>query len=243
MKKTLLTIILMIACSISVSAKTITNYYGVEMEEEQYSKLIQIYNSDYVYFLTSEEYNDIKNHDLSKIEIKTITGNEYEQIIKPFSNIQTTEYKELKIVNNSNVITLLLNWKKNPVIRSYDAMGIRYAFGVTLSSTPSFKQYYTLNGARKSSSTASYNSGISGFGYSFLLSEGNANATSLSSSITFKINGNGTIYGTYQHATSNISSSDSSNFIISSNGLGNVLLYPSNITNKFDDMKGVNITI
>lgn len=85
---------------------------------------------------------------------------------------------------------------------------------------------------------------INGFGLSFLLPSGNL--TELEETVEFRFNGsgNGTIYGTYQHAQKSLSLSDSMNYTISSSGLGSVLKFGSNnITKKFDAMKGVEIGV
>ena len=216
-----------------VNAESIVNYNGVEFEKNEYNLLSEIYNESYIYTLTNEMYNIITSNDISKIEIK-----EYNYPIIPLSEVFTTSYKSLKIINNSGYITVLLSWIKEPAIRSYDVMAVRLD-GLTLNGTPTFTQTSYVDGKIALSSSGTLKKFTNGFGQSFLLSNG----SSINCGMSFFVNGNGTVYATYQHAITNISLSDSTSYSISSSGLGRVLSYSSTISKKYDGMTGVDVYV
>lgn len=228
--------LLMFFCINPVFAKTIQTYNGLIIEEEKYNSLVNIYGFNYIYFITEEEYDLIKDNDLSKIE-QVMYDDEPLSLIRPFSTYSTT-YKTITLTNNNNVITVRLSWKKNPKIRSYDVVGVRLQ-GLTLGNTISFKQYYSENGTKKVSTNATLKRFNNGFGESFLLS----NRDNLECTVTFVVSGSGKIFATYQHATSNVTLNDSTNYTLSELGLGSVLQFNNGIGEKYDRMSGVNISI
>lgn len=230
---------LMLSCE-KVNAKT-THYYinqeNVKIESDLYEKLCDIYSKSYVEFISQDKYDLIKNNDISKIEIIDNVENLF---IIPYSNDYSTTYKNIKIVKNGSLITLLLIWLKLPSTRSYDVMGIRFD-GVSLSGTPSFSQTYIQNGKYKRDSTNYLQSFSNGFGTSFALPSGNI--SNLVQSIDFYYNGSGKIYGSYQHAQKSISLANSKKYTISNIGYGKVIEFDSSVKNYYDAMSGVCIDI
>lgn len=236
MKKILLAFLLLFIGITTINAKSIQNYYNLEIEENYYNELCEIYGENYVYFLTKDEFNLIKNNDLSKVE-KVIFSDNLPNLSRTLVT-HTTNYKTLYLINNNGVITVQLKWKKDPVIRSHDVMGVRFQ-GVTLNSNVYFKQDYLENGVNKTNTSSTLKKFDNGLGVSFLLSD----KTDLESYMTFSIKGTGKVYATYQHAASTVSLSDSTNYTISATGLGSVLQFANNIGNNYDRMNGVNISI
>lgn len=228
--------LLIFFCISPVFAKTIQTYYGIEIEEEKYNTLVEIYGYNYINFITEDEYNMIGNSDLSKVT-KTIYDEEDATIIRPFTTYSTS-YKSINLINNNGVITLELKWKKDPKIRSYDVLAVRLQ-GLSLGRILSFKQIYSYNGSMKINTNATQKIFNNGFGESFLL----PNGENLECVVTFVVSGSGKVFATYQHATSNISLNDSTNYTLSELGLGSVLLFNNGIGEKYDRMAGVNINI
>lgn len=220
-----------------VDAKEIINYNGVKIEEEKYNTLVSIYGNNYIDFLTAEEYDMIRNNDLSKIKI-----DEYSEplsfAIVPLGATHSTSYKTITIINNSGTITLKLKWAQDPKIRSYDVIGIRFD-GPSLNGGVAFRQYYRVNGELKSSTTSVKKELSNGFGMSFLLPSGER----LESTITFNVSGTGIVYGTYQHAVTNVTLNESTSYSISYLGLGKVLKYSDLISEKYDRMSGVDVNV
>ena len=219
----------------SVNAKNIKTYNNLEIEEKKYDALIKIYGDNFINYMTEDEYNLIKDTQLTNA-YKVTYDESFSNSFIPFSSYGT-DYKLISLVNNNNVITVSLKWKRNPKVRSYDIFGVRF-LGVTLSSNVYFRQNYTDNGVKYDTNSVLKKFGT-GFGESFLLS----NKNNLESYITFSVNGTGTIFATYQHAISSISLNDSVNYTISPNGLGRVLLFNNVISKKYDQMPGVNIDV
>lgn len=219
-----------------VYAKTIQTYYGLDIEEEKYNLLVNIYGSNYVNFMTEEEYNIIMTKDLSKVE-KVTYDEKPSSFIVPFSTYSTS-YKTINLINNNGLVTVELKWKKDPKIRSYDVLGVRLQ-NLSLNRVLSFRQVYNDNGTVKTSNEAFLKQYSNGFGETFLLSD----KSNLECSVTFLVKGSGKVFATYQHAASKVSLSDSTNYTLSELGLGSVLLFNNEIGEKYDKMAGVNISI
>ena len=209
----------------------ITNNEGVEIPCELYSELSNYYSENFLSFMTSEEYNQIKDNDPAEIEVETyVEGNNLR------GTYYETSYKQLRITRNGNFINANLLWVQNPVTRSYDVFGIRF-HGPSIVGTPLFREYYTVNGATHSSSNYSRKDFTNGFGVSVKL----PSYSNLESDITFTYSGSGTIYASYQHAITNVTLTQSKKYTLSASGYGNVLLFNSNIEPKYDNMTGVSI--
>lgn len=235
MKKLLLLFLLMFFSISHVFAKNIQTYSGIEIEENKYYTLVEIYGDNYINFITEDEYKLINN------DLSTVTKVEYDEesldAIRPLTSFSTS-YKTISLISNNNVITARLKWKQNPKIRSYDVFGIRL-HGLTLGRIISFKQFYTENGETKYSTSTTQKTFNNGFGESFLLS----NKSDLETVVTFTVNGSGKVFASYQHATTNVSLSDSTNYSLSELGLGNVIQFNNGIAEKYDRMPGINISI
>lgn len=235
MKKIILFWILFF-CVSPVFAKTVHTYYGIDIDEEKYNSLVDIYGENYVNFITKEEYGMIKDSDLSKVT-KVVYDDEPISLIRPFATYSTS-YKTINLINNNGVITIELKWKKDPKIRSYDVMAARFQ-GLSLRRIISFKQIYRENGSLLTSTYHNVKKLNNGFGNTFKLSNG----TNLESMVTFIVDGSGKVFATYQHATSDISYSDANSYTLSNLGLGSVLLFNNGIGEKYDKMPGVNINV
>lgn len=59
----------------------------------------------------------------------------------------------------------------------------------------------------------------------------------------FRVETGGTVYGSYQHATANISLANSKKYTISRTGYGGVFLFNSPVRSYYDAMGGVNISV
>lgn len=234
MKKIIFIIMLYISCIGIINAKD--NFYinsnNVKIDYNKYTELCNIYSEDFVEFMEQDFYDNIKK--LNKEEFEIV-----ENFTTPLSLEVTTEYKNLRFVKVGSQITLILKWLKIPSTRSYDVIGIRYD-GIKTSNY-SFNKYYTLNGSKKNMSTNSYISFSNGYGTSFKIPDGNI--TTLETSLSFKVSGTGTIYGTYQHAQQYLTLNDSKKYTISKDGYGSVLKFDSTIKSKYDNMSGINISL
>lgn len=227
--------------------KTYINDNGVELTQKEYEFVNNFYGFDYFENMTQEDYDwisvlDINNND---VIINTIYDDELNVgNLLSFGNVSingtshTTSSKKLVIAKSCNsfkcTILTSLKWLTNPTIRSYDVIGARFDGTSLYNNTISTK-------VSSSSGTSyySYNQFLSnGFGTSVKLPSGSTNIIVEQS---YSVNLGGSIYESYQHATSNVSLSTSKKFVISSFGLGGVFEFYGSALDVYDGMAGVNI--
>lgn len=236
MKKLLVVVFLSIMCIIpfGVNAEEITSHTtirGVTMDKALYDKMCDTYSEHFVETMSQEEFNNLSAN------IDTAVKKTYSEPVTRGSYF-SSGVKAVNIVKSGDYVTLFASWLQTPNVRSFDVMAVRLS-GCSLVGDFSFKQtyissgqlYYVYNGMNQT-----FNNG---FGSSALLQYGSDNEYSM----TFKVSGSGTVYGTYQHAVTTVSQSDSLNYVIGAGGYGNVILFGNSIALKYDQMPGVNISV
>ncbi len=190
-----------------------------------------------------------------------ISEQEYNNPIIPYANNCTedfaigcweTSYKKLHMVIwgsgetkvETERIVLINDWKVMPKVRSYDVIGVRYynwqltnAWGdqTSISSNEGVNTTeYSYNGANMN--IQSNGVGISQNLYNYsstyslsnrIVAEGNVLADHIGR------------YGSYQHATRDVTLAQSKNYSFNSNGLGEVFAFNSGIGSYYDGMQGV----
>lgn len=228
--------------------QTYINDYGITLTQKEYEFVNNYYGFDYFENMTQEDYDwisalDINNND---VVINTIYDNNGLNMgnFSWFDNnlingaSHTTSSKKLAIAKSCNSVkcTILTNltWLKNPTIRSYDVIGARFD-GTSLYNTNISTRVTSSSGT----SYYSYNRILSnGFGTSVKLPSGSTNIIVEQS---FSVNLGGSIYASYQHATSSISLSTSYKYVIDTFGLGSVFDFYGSALGVYDGMAGVNI--
>ena len=239
MKKLLfLGIVLFLTCSLHVKADEVyyTNNLGVSFTKEEYDFFTEIYWDGIQKFTTMEEYNKILGD-------KSILNSEIETNvyipISLYGSSHSTNSKTIKIskINSSiySIITVVVDWKTSPKIRSYDVIGANLA-NINLIDIIETSVYSD----NVKSSSNNYLIKSNGFGVSIKLP---SSGTNIKLTQSYRVLGSGTIYASYQHATKNISLANSQKYSISSDGFGKVFLFDSSIRSSFDAMGGVDITI
>lgn len=210
------------------------NYNGVEIERHLYDELCDIYSVGYVEFLTYEEFENLTENGLSNITKETyIEGNSFSK--GPY---YSTGSKSVSLVKNGSYITLLGSWIVVPNTKSYDVIAVRLS-GVSLDGSYSFKQSYIYGGNYNVIYNGNNQSFSNGFGSSAKLQNG----TNQEYSLTFKVSGSGTVYGSYQHAVSSVTLNQSKDYTISSSGFGGVINFSSSVSGYYDGMTGVNLSV
>lgn len=142
-----------------------------------------------------------------------------------------------------------------PSVRSYDVIGLWYNQSFVKSNYYGY-MYYTQSGTtyKTTYSTASNSGNIKiegsssnwfggGIGISMPLPS-STNVTFIQSQLFVEgnVGSNFTVNGSYQHATSNVTLSDSKNYTFAPLGLGNVFAFNTNtLWNTYDQMRGVSI--
>lgn len=208
------------------------------------------YNSQFDAFfdkeVTEEEYNKFTN------TIDKMVKNE-EYSIRGISNdstyYETTGKRITMIIVGGgywNYVTLTCNWKMMPATRSYDVIGIRGNGIAVRNGSQTGEQMYRTNGNFKSVYYSWNGTNIkrfdNGFGISMNLVDNSINYLQLD--IAADIRSTTThpeVFGSYQHAVTNISLANSKNYTLGGTGLGGVFVFPSSLTTKFDQMAGLRI--
>ena len=204
--------------SVHASEVYYTNVNNISFTKEEYDFVSKILWDGYQENMTLEEYDIILSNGISE----NIQINKYLPIM-PLDTSHTTNAKSLVIAKSAfpsyALITVTLRWLGDPATRSYDIMGA-YLDGVSLASSVS---------TRLSSSSSAYNSTYiksdsNGFGVSIKLPDYDSNIILTQS---YRVNGTGNVFASYQHAKYSISLNNSQKYTISNNGSGKVFLFDS----------------
>lgn len=236
MKKLLVVVFLSIMCIIpfGVNAEEITSHTtirGVTMDKALYDKMCDTYSEHFVETMSQEEFNNLSAN------IDTAVKKTYSEPTTRGSYF-SSGVKAINIVKSGDYITLFANWFQTPNIHSFDVMAVRLS-GCTLNGSFNFRQTYVSSGNLYYVNNGMNQTFNNGFGSSALLQYGSDNEYSM----TFRVSGSGTVYGTYQHAVTTVSQSDSLNYAIGAGGYGNVILFGNSIALKYDQMPGVDISV
>ncbi len=187
-----------------------------------------------------------------------ITEEEYENPITTYATCESataidcweTNYKKLELFvwidsdDSTSVRIVLINrWKVMPTVRSYDVIGVRY-------------NNYTAYDAWGEQNVYITSSGYTGIQYAYGVENMSiqSNGIGISQNIVNNydlydlsnrlcIDGHTTssslgIYGSYQHATSDVTLGQSKNYTFG-NGLGGVFSFNAGIGSKYDNTRGV----
>lgn len=219
---------------------TITNQSGVVIPVDKYNALKSIYSDNFMNYMTQEEYNIIKDKDLSKVVIKETTDANLNSSTGARAQEHTTASKSLRIVNNDGFVTMTLTWYKVPTIKKWDVMAFRKNSSVSMGSYYILRQYYVSN-SELHISTDKYGQNFdNGVGATFKVQNGTDHEMELS----MQFSGSGRVYGSYQHASnSKATLADAMDYTLSGSGFGGVILFNEAIESKFDGMGGVYLTL
>ncbi len=248
MKKGLLLIVASLVSFVSINSvaaeektgDTITNRSGVVIPIEKYNALKSIYSDNFMNYMTQDEYNIIKDKDLSKVVIKETTDANLKSSTGTRATEHTTSSKSLRIINNGGYITMSLTWYRVPTIKKWDVMAFRKNSSVGMSSYYFFRQYYEANNELQLSSEKYGQNFDNGVGATFKVQNGENHEMELSADFT----GSGRVYGSYQHASnSKATLADAMDYTLSGSGFGGVILFNEAIESKFDGMGGVYLTL
>lgn len=243
-----LSLVLVISLFVSMITVNAKAYYvndnGVTFTKDEYDFFTAMYYDGYQAVMTQNDFdrfNDIVK-DASLVETKEY--DESKEFITSGSQTRGTSHetnaKRLKISKGGSsaypMMSIVLTWKTNPTVRSYDLIGARLS-GTSLASGISSNLTYS-GGSISPSSTKSLSNG---FGASIKLP---SSGTNIVATQTFTVTSGGTVYASYQHAKSSVTLNQSISFGIGSGGLGGVFTFSDyNITSKYDKMGGVSISV
>ena len=222
-----------------VDAKEIyfTNSKGVSMTEEEYQFIGELYKEGFQNHITQELYDNIIDNNLMERELnkKTVIHQD-----NPFTrgSYHTTSYKQLAITSSCDstncLIVIGLNWLANPSVRSYDVIGALF-HNVTRQSTPVTTYVDSLS----YNNTGTYKYASDGVGASLKLGTG----SNILVTQQFYVSRGGTVFGSYQHATSPITLNESRNYNFHISGFGSVFQFGTAGVEAYDGMTGVDIAV
>lgn len=129
-------------------------------------------------------------------------------------------------------------WKYVPKVKSYDVIGAMFS-NTSLYDNSNFT-IFKFDGTNHTCNNYVINS--EGIGCSYKL---DSNATEeFYTYMTFTVHTSGLVYGSYQHATSSVTLSQSKNYSFNINGYGNVFLFnTTKARSSYDGMGGVSIYV
>lgn len=222
--------------------KTYSNNNGVVLTEKEYIFINEFYGVNFFNKMTLDDFDWISDLDLNnkEVTIKKYHDNN-DSNINFFLNrgpYYSTNSKSLSIAKtcDSNYCTVITNltWLINPNVRSFDVIGARFDGTSLYNNTITNKVSSTVGNSYSSNNVFLSN----GFGSSVKLPD---NASNIVVEQKFFTNVGGTIYASYQHATTNITLQHSCYYTIGPNGLGGVFNFYGAASGVYDGMGGVDI--
>lgn len=252
MKKKLLSVIIFaFAICFVGSVKADSTYFitdnGIELTEFQYNTLVDMLSIERVRSINENDYNNLHVDRMIESEYSYVTKEvempeeSYPGGIIPYVYHETLSKKlTLTKLCSSTTCSLAttLYWKKKPSVNSYDVIGLRFDNTSFYSSVHAFSMTNT-------DGTTYYNADKD-----IRATNGAASIKKISSNVdyfTFDVllnyTSNGIVFASYQHATSNVTLAQASNFQFKGTGVSGVFLWPTNIIAKYDQMAGVNLTL
>ena len=235
MKKTY---ILMMILTIMFSIKTVfaeeiyyVNDNGVQFTEKQYRYYTDMFWDGYQKNVLQEDFDKVDSLNLfdSKVTIN-------ESILTKGSTVyeKGRTFKIAKSCSSNCYVSLVATWSGTPSVGSYDVIGFR----VSGTSITNVHNAYA-SGTGFSSASTTPQTFTNGFGHSIQV----ASVSNLKVSTSMYVNKGGTVYGSYQHATSSISYNNSKLYSISGAGYGSVFAFYGAATGIYDGANGVSISV
>ena len=216
-----------------------TNSHGVSLTEEQYNFLTELHFDGYQEYITEATHNKYLSMGLydEKVTKKVIedfddTGNSLN------GTLHETTAKRLELAyacgGNRCTMATTAEWKGTPRIISYDVIG-SYLYGnLTRLSTPITYLYWSGN-------TIEFTDRVySGNGYTALLQNSSVNMI-VAQDVDIRVDGSGTFYSSYQHATKRITLETSKKYTTGFGGYGGVFFFYGSAVGVYDQMAGVNV--
>ena len=195
---------------------------------------------------------DHLNNIVTNTEVTENEFNNYNPNIQTLSvtNFVETQYKKLSLTLSDNHdgygdIFVGLLWKMIPSTRAFDVIAVRYVGMTDVDGTQYGRQIWGTNGnysyVEYGWNGTNINRQDNGFGISMNITNDstiNYLENYIGSAVQFT--GNFQWAGaSYQHATSNTTLAQSKSYTLAENGKNGVILFTSNIGEKYDNMPGV----
>ena len=157
-----------------------------------------------------------------------------------YGTLHETTAKRLELAyacgGNRCTMATTAEWKGTPRIISYDVIG-SYLYGnLTRLSTPDTFLYWSGQTIEFTDRVYSGN----GFGCTVLLQNSSVNMI-VAQDVDIRVDGSGTFYSSYQHATKRITLETSKKYTTGFGGYGGVFFFYGSAVGVYDQMAGVNV--
>lgn len=233
--------------------KVHTPEYIMTMTQEKYEKLKSF---DFNNIKTDSIYVKSTYNDALKLTTEEeITEEEFNNFdIMPMLNSDGTEgssvAKSLTMAllggDYWNYVILGAVWKGVPKVRSFDVIGFYGDSFEFRNGSQTGEQNYGYNGKYSTihydwngNNTKRFDTG---FGISMNIVNNDIDYLELEAECDVTPTANhGTIFGSYQHATTNMTLAKSQNYTLGVGGLGDVFIFPIEIVARYDDMFGLRL--
>ncbi len=221
-----------------------TNSNGISLTEKEYNYAKTMFNEQFIEVMNQEDYDFINRADVNNKDVEIIVEEPKTDYIQSrTSSYVETQAKRLAISktchNGVCVVSLTNTWKYEPRVKSYDVIGVM--FSNTSQYGNGYGTIFKVNGSNHTCTEYVKNS--DGLGCSYKLP---SNATAdIYAYMSLDVNDTGgLVYGSYQHATSSVTLSQSKNYSFHINGYGNVFLFnTAKAKDAYDGMDGVSMYV
>ena len=262
-----------IALTIMLSLLITTNVKGATLTDAEYARLRLVFSDLRIATMSDEKAQEYLSYDLEhnkKVSkyfkvTKTTNGTTSTEVTKEEAtnaaknNTTTratshaTTYKNIQItamhgVANVYLMDLTTLWLISPAIKSYDVIAMRTDDASIIEGSQEGTQGYIYKNGTTGYIDYSYNGtnmkrASNGFGISMNLLDA---AHRYECFITARVRATtewAEVFGSYQHAATNVTLAQSQAYTISHNGYGEVINFATAVQNHYDGMQGVSIKL
>lgn len=218
-----------------------TNPNGISLTEKEYNLTKTMFDEHFLEIMNQEDYNFINRLNVNNNNVE-VTVKEPDYIQSRNSYFVETQAKKLVIGKScsGSVCTMSMSntWKYEPKVKSYDVIGAM--FSNTSLYGDGYATVWKIDGTNYR--CTEYVLASDGIGCSYKL---NSSASKeIYTYMTFDVYTAGLVYGSYQHAGSTVTLSQSKNYRFDINGYGNVFIFnTTKARNAYDGMGGVSISV
>ena len=223
---------------------------GVELEEKYIKSTVEsgVVEEEYIDAEKMEQWNYGQNRPIESLANSRVATFSYEEredeVITEMKQISMKMYQVGPSVKK---VYLVCTWLSLPKYRSFDVIGMRVGSKAVMLNTFtsenfSATQYYDDKSCSYSYSGSNLKKCDKGFGVSMNLSDTAKTSLKMEVYANFGTAADGfTVYGSYQHATDDITLNKSHKYSISSSGMGGVFKFNWLVKDSYDNTPGLSV--
>lgn len=232
---------------------------GVETETKYVKTTINTATNECIAeeYLTEDEMVDeynCQNMDLNTMTYSSRSSSAYSldgRTDKVETNMKSIEMVMSNVGASTRKVTLTCTWLSLPKTRSFDVIAFRVpkkTITVDSTSVGNIKgyQYYDDKVVEYTHTTKNLKICDYGLGMSMNIADNVSKSLKMTLSVNFgggvAVEDSCTIYGTYQHATKDVTLAKSQKYSIKSSGMGKVLDFSWTVESKYDNTPGLVVT-